>query len=378
MGCKKGRTGKMIRIGVVGCGNISGIYFKNLTQTFQNVVVYACADLDAEKAKKAAEEWKIEHIMTLDEMLNCSEIDLIVNLTTPKSHYAINLKCLQAGKSVYVEKPLALTYEEGVRLVELAKEKNLYLGCAPDTFMGAGIQTCRKLIQDGFIGQPLAATAFMMCHGHESWHPAPEFYYQIGGGPLFDMGPYYLTALINLLGPATEVCSMSSRTFPERVITSQPKFGTVIPVETDTHISGVIRFENGALATLTTSFDVWKHSMPCIEIYGTLGSIKVPDPNCFGGPVFCATKEDKEYREIPLINDYSENSRGIGISDMAFGMERQLGHSASGQQGLHVLEIMEGMVKSNRDKSWISIQSSVSPSVSIKRGSPAGILERTN
>ncbi len=366
----------MMRIGVVGCGNISGIYFKNLTQVFQNVSVYACADLDQQKAEQAAEEWKIAHIMTLEEMLQCQEIDLILNLTTPKSHYEINLKCLEAGKSVYVEKPLALTYQQGKRLVELAKEKNLYLGCAPDTFMGAGIQTCRKLIKDGFVGAPVAATAFMMCHGHESWHPAPAFYYDVGGGPLFDMGPYYITALVNLLGPAVEVCAMSSRTFLERMITSQPKFGTVIPVKTDTHIAGLIRFANGAIATLVTSFDVWKHSMPNIEVYGTMGSIKVPDPNGFNGPVLCATREDNHYREIPLLNDYSQNFRGIGVSDMAAGMERKMGHSACGQQALHVLEIMEAMVKSSENKSWISIESSCSPFDAVKRGIPVGVLER--
>lgn len=366
----------MIQIGVVGCGNISGIYFKNLTQVFQNVSVYACGDLDREKAEKAAEEWKIEHIMCLEEMLFCEEIDLILNLTTPKSHYAINLKCLEAGKSVYVEKPLALTFEEGKKLVELAREKNLYLGCAPDTFMGAGIQTCRKLVEDGYIGAPVAASAFMMCHGHESWHPAPEFYYDVGGGPLFDMGPYYITALVNLLGPAAEVCAMSSRTFPERIITSQPKFGTVVPVKTDTHIAGLIRFQNGTIATLVTSFDVWKHSMPCIELYGTMGSIKVPDPNCFGGSVLCATREDNNYREIPLVGAYSENSRGIGISDMALGMEQGTGHSACGQQGLHVLEIMEAMVTSNRTGGWVSIQSDYTPFSPVKRGAPVGMLER--
>lgn len=368
----------MIQVGIVGCGNISSIYFKNLTQVFQNVAVYACADLEQEKVEKAAEEWNIPHIMTLDEMLSCPEIDLILNLTTPKSHYAINLKCLQAGKSVYVEKPLALTYEEGKQLVDLANEKNLYLGCAPDTFMGAGIQTCCKLVSDGYIGEPVAASAFMMCHGHESWHPAPEFYYDIGGGPLFDMGPYYITALVNLLGPAAEVCAMSSRTFPERLITSQPKFGTVVPVKTDTHIAGLIRFQNGAIATLVTSFDVWKHSMPCIELYGTLGSLKVPDPNCFGGPVLCATKEDNNYREIPLLSAYSENSRGIGVSDMALGIKQKITHCANGQQGLHVLEIMEAMAKSNQTKSWISIQSKYTPSAPIKRGNPIGILSESS
>ncbi len=363
-----------MKIGIVGCGNISGIYFKNLTEVFQNVTIYACADLDEEKVTKAAEEWKVPHIMTLEEMLSCDEIELILNLTTPQGHYPINKKCLEAGKHVYVEKPLALTYEQGKELVELAQSKNLYIGCAPDTFMGAGIQTARKLIQDGFIGTPVAASAFMMLHGHEHWHPDPEFYYLEGGGPLFDMGPYYLTALVNLLGPATDVCAMAKKSFSTRTITSQPKYGKVIPVETETHIAGLIQFESGAVATLVTSFDVWKHSMPCIEIYGTLGSIKVPDPNTFGGSVMLSTKEDKEYREIPCISGYNENSRGMGVSNMIAAIENKVPCGASGKQGLHVLEMMEGMLKSGREKRFVSLESSTTPAYRSDREAPKGVL----
>ncbi|MBE7043675.1 MAG: Gfo/Idh/MocA family oxidoreductase [Ruminococcaceae bacterium] len=363
-----------MNIGIVGCGNISGIYFKNLTEIFQNVTIYACADLDEEKVKKAAEEWKVPHIMTLEEMLSCDEIELILNLTTPQGHYPINKKCLEAGKHVYVEKPLALTYEQGKELVELAQSKNLYIGCAPDTFMGAGIQTARKLIEDGFIGTPVAASAFMMLHGHEHWHPDPEFYYLEGGGPLFDMGPYYLTALVNLLGPATDVCAMAKKSFSTRTITSQPKYGKVIPVETETHIAGLIQFETGAVATLVTSFDVWKHSMPCIEIYGTLGSIKVPDPNTFGGSVMLSTKEDKEFREIPYISGYNENSRGMGVSNMIAAIESKAPCGASGKQGLHVLEMMEGMLKSGREQKWVSLESSTTPCYQPDREAPKGVL----
>ena len=189
-----------MKIGLVGCGNISGIYLENLTNVFQNTSFYACADLDAEKAKNAAEKYNISHIMTFEQMLECQDIDIILNLTTPKGHYPISKQALLKGKHVYVEKPLALTYAQGKELIEIARKKGLYIGCSPDTFLGAGIQTCAQLIKDGQIGKPIAATAFMMCHGHESWHPDPEFYYNIGSGPLFDMGPYYITALVRLLG----------------------------------------------------------------------------------------------------------------------------------------------------------------------------------
>ena len=358
----------MINVGVLGCGNISGIYFQNLTTIFDNVNVYACADLDAEKVQAAAKQWNVPHIMTLDEMLACPEIDIILNLTTPQFHYELNLKCLEAGKHVYVEKPLAMTYSQGKQLVDLAKEKGLYLGCAPDTFMGAGIQSCCALIRDGYIGEPVAGHAFMMCHGHESWHPAPEFYYKAGGGPLFDMGPYYLTALVNMLGEVDEVCGMNNKTFETRTITSEPLKGKIIDVEVDTHISALLRFKSGAIVTLTTSFDVWKHSMPCIEVYGTKGSIKVPDPNYFDGPVMCATFEDNEYKEMPLLGRFSDNSRGLGVSDMAYCIENKVSNRASGEQGLHVLEVMEAIIVSNAKSETVKIKSSYTKPDLLKRG----------
>jgi predicted dehydrogenase len=204
-----------MKIGVVGCGNISDIYFKNLTSVFNNTEVLACTDLDEQKALAKKEKYAIPYVMTLDEMLECKDIDLILNITTPQSLYSITKKALMAGKHVYVEKPLALNYSDGKELVELASEKGLYLGCAPDTFLGAGIQTCEKLINEGKIGKPVAAGAYMLCHGHETWHPSPEFYYDIGGGPLFDMGPYYITALVRLLGRAESVTACCGKPFQE-------------------------------------------------------------------------------------------------------------------------------------------------------------------
>ena len=364
-----------MNIGLVGCGNISDIYLKNLTTLFQNVTIYACADLDEEKVKNAVEKYNIPNVMTFDEMLACDEIDMILNLTTPGSHYTLSKKALLAGKHVYVEKPLALTYAEGKELVELAKEKGLYMGCAPDTFMGAGIQNCIELIQEGKIGRPVAGSAFMMCHGHESWHPSPEFYYDFGGGPLFDMGPYYVTALVRMLGRAESVFAYGSKAYEERTITSQNKYGQKIPVKVDTHNAGLIRFENGAIITLVTSFDVWQHSMPNIEIYGTEGSLKVPDPNGFGGPVLLATPDNREYHEVPLMTPYDENSRGLGLSELALAKEENRMNNVSGQLGLHVLEIMDAFVRSAKEGKMIVLESTPSESVPLDWNVEKGVLK---
>ena len=356
----------MLKVGILGCGNISGIYFKNLTTTFSKfVTVYACADLDEEKVKAAAKKYNIPHVMTLDQMLSCPEIDLILNLTTPGGHYPLSKKALEAGKHVYSEKPLALEYTQGKELLELAEKKGLYLGCAPDTFLGAGIQTCISEIEKGSIGVPTSATAFMMCHGHESWHPAPEFYYDIGGGPLFDMGPYYITALVRLLGKAKSVFAMGSKAFTERTITSQPKNGQKIPVKVDTHVAGLISFENGATASIIMSFDVWKHRLTNIEVHGTKGSIGVPDPNGFGGKVRLAKEFCQEFELIELISPYQENARGIGVAETDLAISEGRLNNASGYLALHVLEIMDAMTKSAASGEMITLESSPAPAIAM-------------
>ncbi|MCK5759363.1 MAG: Gfo/Idh/MocA family oxidoreductase, partial [Clostridiales bacterium] len=277
-------------VGIVGCGAISGIYLKNLTHMFKNTYVKAVCDLDREKAEKAAAEYGIENVYALEEMLADDDVAIIVNLTTPKAHYSICKKALEAGKHVYVEKPLCVEFEEGRELVILAAEKGLMIGAAPDTFLGAGIQTCINIINTGKIGQPTSATAFMMWPGHESWHPDPEFYYKKGGGPMFDMGPYYLTALVNMLGSVDSVAGMTGMAFEERTITSKKKFGKKVEVEVPTHINGMLKFKNRVVGNIITSFDVLGHHMPRIEVHGTEGSLSVPDPNTFGGPVLIKTR----------------------------------------------------------------------------------------
>lgn len=346
---------KKVNIGVVGCGNISSIYFENLTKLFRNTTVFACSDLIEEKARAAAEKYGIPNVMTTEELINSKEIDIVLNITIPKQHYEVCKKALLAGKHVYVEKPLSLTLQQGTELVELAEKNNLMLGCAPDTFLGGGLQTCRKLIDDGFIGTPVAATAFMTCHGHESWHPDPEFYYEKGGGPMFDMGPYYLTALVSLLGPAKTVCGMTRITFPERTITSEKKFGKAINVEVPTHVAGTVEFQSGAIATMITSFDIWKGTLPRIEIYGSLGTLIVPDPNTFKGPVMLKPAHETEFRELPLTHIYSENSRGIGLADMAKAIAEGRQNRANGRLANHVLEIMYAFHESSDTKKYYDL-----------------------
>lgn len=331
-----------IRIGIIGCGNISGIYFKNL-QAFDGVEVAACADLDVDRAKAKAAEHGIARGCSVEELLADPGIDLVVNLTIPAAHAEVCLKALGSGKHVYVEKPLAVSLEDGERIVQLAASKGLRVGSAPDTFLGAGIQTCLQLIRDGAIGEPLSAAAFMMSRGHEHWHPAPEFYYQAGGGPMFDMGPYYLTALIALLGPIREIAAMTRITHRERTILSQPKYGQTIQVEVPTHVAGTLRFESGAMATMITSFDIPAgSSLRNIEIYGTKGTLAVPDPNTFGGPVRLKRFGEAEWTDIPVELPYADNSRGIGVLDMAQAIRSGSAHRANGHLAFHVLEAMHG------------------------------------
>lgn len=332
---------KRVKVGIIGCGNISSIYFQN-GKVFDILDVAACADLIPERAKSKAEEFGIPKACSVEELLNDTEIEIVINLTIPLAHAKVDLAVLSAGKHVHGEKPLAVTREDGLKILETARKKGLRVGSAPDTFLGAGIQTCRKLIDDGWIGEPIGATAFMMCHGHESWHPDPEFYYKTGGGPMFDMGPYYLTALVSLMGPVKRVTGSARITFPERTITSEPKKGTRISVDVPTHVAGIMDFENGAIGTIITSFDCWGANLPRIEIYGTDGSLSVPDPNTFGGPVLYRKSRSKEWNEIPLAFEYEKNSRGIGVADMAYAIRSGREHRANGEMAYHILDIMHG------------------------------------
>lgn len=343
-------------VGVIGCGQISSIYFEAQSK-FDILNFVACSDIAMDHARSQASKYNIPKVLTVDELLADPEIDIVLNLTIPNAHADIAIKALEAGKSTYSEKPLAINRERGKAVLEHAQAHNLRVGCAPDTFLGAGIQTCIKLINDGAIGVPIGATAYMMSHGPESWHANPEFFYHVGGGPMFDMGPYYLTALIAMLGPIRRVSGLTSISFPERTITSQPKYGTQIKVEIPTHIAGLLDFASGAVGTIVTSFDVWSHNTPRIEVYGTTGTLSVPDPNTFGGPISLYRSEEKTWTDVPLTHAWSENSRGIGLADMAHAIRTGRSHRASGALAYHVLDIMEAIHDSSREGRHIELTS---------------------
>lgn len=366
-----------IKVGIIGCGNISGIYFKMMREVYNNILdLSACADLDLARAKAKATEHPGVKALTVKKLLADPEIKIVVNLTIPKAHYKVALKALKAGKHVYGEKPLTITRAQGRRLLALAKAKNLLIGNAPDTFLGGGIQTCRKLIDDGVIGEPVAATAFMMCHGHEGWHPDPEFYYQVGGGPMFDMGPYYLTALVNLLGPVKRVTGSARISFPTRTITSAKKNGTVVLVEVPTLVAGIMDFANGAVGTIITSFDVWAHTLPCIQIHGSEGSLEVPDPNGFGGVVKIRKASDKEWSEVSLTH-VADINRGTGVADMAYSILRPgRPHRASGELAFHVLDIMHAFHDASAKGKHMIVKSTCERPPAVPAGLAKGELDK--
>lgn len=345
-----------VKVGIIGCGTISPIYFE-AGRKFGILDIVACADIDVQRARARAEEFHIPKACTVDQLLADPEIEIVINLTIPKAHADIHLRTLEAGKHTYGEKPLAVNVEEGRQILSLAKKKGLLVGGAPDTFLGGAIQTVRKLIDDGWIGRPIGATAFMVGPGPESWHPNPGFFYEEGAGPLFDMGPYYLTALINLLGPVRRVTGSAQISRPERTITNSTGYGMKIPVETPTHIAGVLDFEMGAVGTLITSFDVWGSELPDIEIYGTTGTLSVPHPNFYDGSVKVKRHNQSAFTEISLTHGYTQNSRGLGVMDMAYAIRNQRPHRANGELCYHVLEMMHGLLQASREGRHYDLQS---------------------
>lgn len=345
-----------VRVGMIGCGNISNAYLR-ACRRFPILEVAAVADLILERAQAKAQEHQVPKAYSVEELLADPEVEVVINLTVPKVHAEVSTRVLEAGKSVYSEKPLATERADGRALLELAERHKLRIGCAPDTFLGGGLQTCRKLVDDGWIGKPVAATAFMMSHGPESWHPDPEFFFQPGAGPLFDMAPYYLTALIQLLGPLKQVSGATTIGTPERTITSEPRYGQQVQVNTPTHVAGLLEFHSGAVATLITSFEVWASQVPRIEIYGTEGTLSVPDPNTFGGPVRIKRAGAEAWQEIPLTHGYTDNSRGLGTADMAQAARSGRAHRASGEMAFHVLDTMQSLLESAREERYIPLSS---------------------
>ncbi len=364
------RTG----IGIIGCGDISGAYLNGL-RMFPSVEVVACAARTLEHAQRKAAEFGVPRACSVAELLADPRVEIVVNLTVPRAHAEVARASLEAGKSVYGEKPFTTTREEAAELLALARARGLRLGCAPDTFLGAGLQTCRQLIDDGAIGDVVAATAFMLNHGHEGWHPAPEFYYQPGAGPMFDMGPYYLTALISLLGPVRRLSGSARISFPQRTITSEPRRGSRIPVQVPTHVAALLEFGEGPIATLVTSFDVWSHNTPLLEIYGSEGTLSLPDPNTFGGPVALRRSDEPAFHPLPLTRPYEGNSRGIGAADMARAMAQGRPHRCSAELAYHVLDCMHAIHDSARTGRHIELVSTCERPAPLPQGLEQGQLE---
>ena len=343
-----------MKIGIIGCGAISGAYFGGAQNT--NVLeIKSCADIRTETAQEAADAWGCQAV-SVDALLADAEIELVINLTVPRAHVEVAIAVLESGKHVYTEKPFGVSIESGQKLLAKAAETGLRVGNAPDTFFGAGIQTSRKVVDEGGIGKPIAGSAFMCGHGHESWHPNPAFYYDIGGGPMLDMGPYYVTAMVNILGPVKRVAAMTTKAFEERVATSETAYGLRIPVKTTTHLTGVLEFVSGAIVTTIMSFDMWRHSLPCIELYGETGSIQVPDPNGFAGPVFLSQNRE-DWSEVP--HAFPANARTIGVIDMVRAIRSGRPHRANGALAYHVLEVMLAFDKSSESNEHVEIRSTV-------------------
>lgn len=330
--------GEPLRIGMVGAGKISGAYLSTLGR-LPGVRLTAVTDLDRGRAETAAVAGGGAAVVpTVADLVARDDVDAVLNLTVPAVHAEVALAALRAGKHVYGEKPLAADRKEAESVLEAARESGLRVGCAPDTVLGTGTQTARKAVDDGLIGTPVAATAFMTTAGHEAWHPDPEFYYRPGGGPLLDMGPYYLSALVHLLGPVVRVTGASSRPRAEREIGSGPRAGHRFPVEVDTHVTGILEHAGGALSTLVMSFDIRAARLPRIEVHGTAASLSVPDPNGFDGPV--EIHRGDGWQALPVSAGYPDGGRGTGLADLADALAAGRPHRASAELAAHVLDVM--------------------------------------
>jgi predicted dehydrogenase len=361
-------------VGIVGCGVISSIYMQNMP-LFAGVKLVACADIRPEAAEARAGRFGID-ALSVDDLLRRDDIDIVVNLTVPTAHFAVSHAALTAGKHVFTEKPLTVSVADGRKLVEEAHRRGLLLGCAPDTFLGAGGRLARQMVDADKIGRVLAGSAFLMSHGMEHWHPDPEFFYKPGGGPILDLGPYYIGVLVNLLGPVARVQAQGTKGFAERIVTALgPRTGQRITVETPTTITALLGFSAGAHVTLAMSWDVWKHGHPAIELYGTEGSLRVPDPNFFGGTVGF-TERDGEWQDAsaagmpygkpnyrapawPESRPSQANYRCLGLAELASAATSGTPHRSSGRVALHVLETMYGILDAAESGRTVAIETQI-------------------
>jgi predicted dehydrogenase len=363
-----------VGIGIIGCGNISSAYLTAM-KSFPILDIRGVADLNRELAEAKAAEFGLKAV-DVAALFADPTVEIVVNLTIPKAHVAVGLQALAAGKHTYSEKPLGINFAEGKKLAEAAAVRGLRIGAAPDTFLGGGHQTARAIIDDGAIGQPVGGTATFMCPGHERWHPNPAFYYEVGGGPMLDMGPYYITDLVNLLGPVSRVAGFAVAPRKERIITSEPRNGERIPVHIATHVAGVMAFANGAVVQIGMSFDVAGHKHVPIEVYGTEGTLLVPDPNRFSGPVEFL-KKGGEFEARDVSAPYADgNYRSLGVADMAHAIRSDRPHRANGSLALHVLEVMEAFQTASDTGRTVSITTQAERPAPLSESLVDGLIGR--
>ena len=352
-------------VGIIGAGNISSQYLKAM-KTFPVLDIRGIADMKPEVAEKKAAEFGVK-AATVDALLADPSVDIIVNLTIPRAHVAVGLEAIAAGKHVYSEKPLGVNFAEARTLVAAARRKGVRIGSAPDTFLGGGHQQARAVVDSGKLGTIIGGTANFGVPGHEYWHPDPAFYYDIGGGPVLDMGPYYITDLVNLLGPVKAVQAMSLTPARPRPIRSEPRKGQMMPVKVFTHVTGTLQFVSGALVQVSLSFDVPKHTHKPIEIYGTELSMQVPDPNHFGGEVKTAKPRAAEWDDVPVKLPYADaNYRSLGVADMAHAILNDRPHRCNGDLALHVLEVMEAFETASKSGQIVRIKTRVERPAPLK------------
>ena len=348
-------AGEPVGVGIIGAGYISSIYLENLTTRFDTVRVVGIGDLVPDNARRQAERFGVA-AMTVEEVLAHPEVEIVVNLTIPAAHHEVGMRAIRAGKSVYNEKPLAATPDQARELLACATEAGVLVGGAPDTFLGGGLQTARRLLDAGAIGTPVAVSGMLLLSGHERWHPNPDFYYQPGGGPLFDMGPYYLTAMVALLGPVNRVSGTTGTSFATRTIRSGPRAGEAIPVSTPTHIVATLDFTEGTRGSLTTSFDVHDTNRTTLVLYGSDGTLRLPDPNTFGGPLELLRAGEETWEDVPIETGLTDNARGLGVSDLARALREGGSHRASGEMAAHVVAVMHAVLASDAEGRHIAIE----------------------
>jgi predicted dehydrogenase len=354
-------------VGIVGVGKISEQYLATFP-ALPGLRLVAVSDLNEARAAEVAAEAGVDSYPVAD-LITRPDVDVVLNLTIPAAHAEVATNALLAGKHVYGEKPLALSPADATPFMELAAARGLRIGSAPDTVLGTGIQTARQLLDSGAIGEPVGASCFWAAPGHELWHPAPEFYYQPGAGPLFDMGPYYLTALVTLLGPIVSVSGVATRSARKRSVATGANSGGPIPVAVDTHVSAVLVHESGVSSSVTVSFEVWGTRHPMFEVYGTTGTLGVPDPNEFTNSVEILTSRNREWMTAAESAGYPNAGRGYGLADMAHAIATNRPHRASGELAFHVLEVMDAVLRSSDERSVIEIASAVARPEPVPQGS---------